>query len=59
VLRRPEGKEMTDEDWQTGFARCLGVRLAGDAIEEVDAHGRQIRDDTLLLLFDAHYKPRP
>jgi glycogen operon protein len=54
---RPDGKEMTDEDWQSGFARCLGVRLAGDAIDEVDVRGKQIRDDTLLLLLNAHHEP--
>jgi glycogen operon protein len=25
----PDGKEMTDEEWNQEFARCLGVRLAG------------------------------
>src|SRR5581483_796708 len=33
---RPDGKELTPEDWNVGYARCLGLRLAGDAIEEVD-----------------------
>src|SRR6185436_2983454 len=33
---RPDGHEMTDEDWNTGYARSLAVRLAGDAIEEMD-----------------------
>ena len=35
---RPDGEEMTDEDWNV-FTRCLGLRLAGDAIDEVDADG--------------------
>ena len=56
---RPDGKEMTDEDWSKGFARSLGVRLAGDAIEETDAKGRPIVDDTLLLLLNAHHEPMP
>ena len=51
---RPDGHEMTDEDWQTWFARGLGIRLAGDAIDEVDARGNRIVDDTFLLLLNAH-----
>jgi isoamylase len=54
---KPDGKEMTDDDWNNGFARCLGLRLAGDAIEEVDARGNRILDDTLLILLNAHHAP--
>jgi isoamylase len=53
---RPDGKEMTDDDWNNGFARCLGLRLAGDAIEELDARGNRIVDDTLLILLNAHHE---
>ena len=48
---------MTDDDWNNGFARCLGLRLAGDAIEEVDIRGNRILDDTLLILLNAHHEP--
>ena len=37
------------------FARGLGVYLAGDALDEVDARGRPVRDDNFLLLFNAHH----
>jgi glycogen operon protein len=53
---RPDGKEMTQEEWTNGFTRCLGLRLAGDAIEEVDQGGDPIRDDTFLLLLNAHHE---
>jgi glycogen operon protein len=53
---KPDGKEMTDDDWNNGFARCLGLRLAGDAIEEVDARGNRILDDTLLILLNTHHE---
>jgi hypothetical protein len=33
---RPDGKEMTEGEWTDWFGRCLGLRLAGDAIEESD-----------------------
>jgi glycogen operon protein len=56
---RPDGKEMTDEDWAKGYVRCLGVRLAGHAIEEKDAKGRPLLDETFLMLLNAHHEPRP
>jgi isoamylase len=49
----PAGNEMTDEAWNAGFAKALMVRLAGDAIEETDARGRRIVDDTFVLLLNA------
>ena len=54
---RPDGKEMTDEDWDKGFVRSLALRLAGDAIEETDEKGRRLVDDTLLILLNAHHEP--
>ena len=53
---RPDGQEMTDGDWRNEQARCLAVRLAGDAIDEVDEHGRRVTDDTLLILLNAHHR---
>ena len=54
---RPDGKEMTEEDWTNPQTRCLGLRLAGDAMEEVDAQGSLIVDDTLLILLNAYHEP--
>jgi glycogen operon protein len=56
---RPDGKEMTDEDWNKGYVRCLGLRLAGDAIEEKDEKGRRIIGDTILILVNAHHEGLP
>jgi len=56
---RPDGKEITEEDWNNPETRCLGLRLAGDAIEEVGARGNRMVDDILLILLNAHYEPIP
>jgi glycogen operon protein len=56
---RPDGHEMTDEEWQNNHGRCLGLRLAGDAIEEVDDMGEPIVGDTFLILLNAHHEPVP
>ena len=50
---------MTDEAWNAGFVKCLGVRLAGDLIGDVDEHGEPIVGDTLLILLNAHHEPIP
>ncbi|MBN2127961.1 MAG: glycogen debranching protein GlgX, partial [Sedimentisphaerales bacterium] len=47
------GDEMADADWNAGLLRCIGVRLAGDAISEVDERGERLHGDTLLLLLNA------
>ena len=39
--------------------RALGVRLNGDAIDEVDERGERIVGDTLLLLFNADDTVQP
>jgi len=54
---RPDGHEMTDEEWQNSFSRGLGLRLSGDAIEEVDDLGEPIVGDTFLILLNAHHEP--
>jgi isoamylase len=56
---RPDGAEMTDEEWESGSMRTLGVRLAGDAIPDVDRYGQPVTDDTLLILLNAHDEPIP
>jgi len=55
----PTGAEMTDEDWDAGFVKCLGVRLAGDLIGDMDERGEPVVDDTALILLNAHHEPIP
>jgi glycogen operon protein len=52
---KPDGAEMTVEEWHHDFARCLGVYHGGDAMDEVDARGRRVRDDSFVVLFNAHH----
>ena len=52
---RPDGEEMTPEDWQAGFAKSLGVFLNGDALPDPDTRGRRPADDSFLLLFNGHH----
>ena len=53
----PSGREMADDTWSSPDVRCLGVRLNGDAIDEVDERGARIVGNTLLLLLNADDQP--
>ncbi|HEX3424532.1 MAG TPA: hypothetical protein VHT30_00260, partial [Acidimicrobiales bacterium] len=50
---KPDGDEMGDADWDTGYARSLGVFFDGHAMPDVDRHGRPIKDDFFYLLLNA------
>jgi glycogen operon protein len=50
----PGGTEMSDEDWQAGFAKTLGVFLNGDAIPTTGVRGQRIADDSFYVMFNAH-----
>jgi glycogen operon protein len=54
---RPDGQQMDDDDWESGFAKSVTVFLNGEAINEPDARGERIVDDSFFLLFNAHHEP--
>jgi isoamylase len=56
---RPDGHEMTDEQWNQESARTLGVFLSGSSVDEVDERGQRLTDDNFLLLLNAHHEEVP
>ena len=52
----PSGEEMTEQDWDSGFGKCVTVFLNGHGIPEVDSRGERVTDDSFLLCFNAHYE---
>src|SRR5207244_10695503 len=53
----PDGAEMTEQDWETAWVQCFGVRWDGH-VDDVDAaSGEQIVGKTVLLLFNADASP--
>jgi isoamylase len=54
---RPDGNEMTAEEWSAGWVRCLGLQLCGTTLDHVDALGQPLIDDTFLILFNPHWEP--
>jgi glycogen operon protein len=55
----PGGHEMAEAEWQADHVRCLGVRLAGNAIGEMDQRGDPVTGDTLVYLLNAGADPVP
>src|SRR3712207_5875831 len=55
----PGGNEMSEEEWNSPFVRCLGMLLSGDTIDVLSFEGEPIRDQTFLLLINAHYETIP
>jgi len=53
----PAGEQMTDEDWDSGFAKSVSVFLNGAGIREPDTRGQRVTDESFFLLFNAHYEP--
>ena len=53
----PDGTEMSEGDWDAGFARSLGVFLNGEAIPSRDSRGEHVTDDSFCVLFNAHDEP--
>jgi glycogen operon protein len=54
VWLRPDGAEMTDEEWNHHHARSLAVYLSGEGTIDVDARGQKLTDESFCLLFNAH-----
>jgi glycogen operon protein len=52
---KPDGHEMTTEEWEKEFARCLGMWLNGEGLPETDECGRPLHDASYLVLFNAHH----
>jgi isoamylase len=53
----PGGTEMSEEDWQAGFAKSLGVFLNGSGIPTMDERGERVVDDSFCVMFNAHQEP--
>ena len=50
----PSGRLMDQDDWDQDFGKALMVYLNGNAITEHDAAGQKIKDDSFIMMFNAH-----
>jgi glycogen operon protein len=53
---RPDGRKMTQRDWRNAEGRAIAVFLNGDELGHDTARGESLRDDSFLLLFNAHHE---
>ncbi|MGV3622347.1 MAG: glycogen debranching protein GlgX [Archangium sp.] len=54
---RNDGQEMSDEDWNAGYAKAFAVFLNGQEIKTPDARGQRVTDDSFTLFFNASHEP--
>ncbi|MBW4721205.1 glycogen debranching protein GlgX [Saccharothrix obliqua] len=52
----PSGEEMTEQNWEDDFGRCVVVFLNGEGIPSLDQRGMRVLDDSFLLAFNAHHE---
>ncbi len=52
-----DGKEMSEDDWNVGYAKSLGVFLNGTSIQRPGEHGERVKDDDFYVIFNAHHEP--
>jgi isoamylase len=52
----PDGSEMTEEDWESRFAKSIAVYLNGHGIPDLDVRGQRVTDDSFVLCFNAHHE---
>jgi glycogen operon protein len=50
---RPDGSELSPEEWRESVPDAFGFRLCGQAMDDVNERGEPITADTLLVLLNA------
>jgi glycogen operon protein len=53
---RPDGRRMTRRDWDNTESRAIGVFLNGEELRAETKDGEPVRDESFLLLFNAHFE---
>ena len=53
---RPDGSQMTKQDWGSGFGRAVAVFLNGQGLADRDGRGERVVDDSFVLCFSAHHE---
>ncbi|MEM9924477.1 MAG: glycogen debranching protein GlgX [Cyanobacteria bacterium P01_D01_bin.50] len=52
----PDGGKMTEEQWNSGFAKAIEIFLNGEGIASPGPRGERIIDENFLILLNAHYE---
>jgi isoamylase len=54
---RPDGAEMTGDDWGTRYAKSVAAVLDGRLIAGTDVEGQPVEDDDFFVAFNAYWEP--
>lgn len=52
----PDGGDMTEDQWQAGYTKAIGIFLNGEEIAARGDEGERVMDDSFFLCFNAHYE---
>jgi glycogen operon protein len=52
-----DGIDMSQEEWDTSFIRCMGMLLNGELMNEMDEYGNELQKDILLILVNSYWEP--
>ncbi|TVP61671.1 MAG: glycogen debranching enzyme GlgX [Nodularia sp. (in: Bacteria)] len=52
----PDGNEMTEQQWNEGFTKAIGIFMNGEEIATPGPRGERIMDDSFLWFFNAHHE---
>jgi isoamylase len=55
----PSGNEMSEHEWRDPSARCLGMFLSGQGLDETDERGRKLGDENFFILLNANHEDVP
>ena len=53
---RPDGRDMTEEEWNDSHVRVIGMLLNGSVMDEYNERGERIKDDVVLLLVNGYWE---
>lgn len=53
----PDGREMTEENWKSGFAKSLAIYLNGADLGMTGYKGEKVTDDNFYIIFNADGGP--
>lgn len=56
---RWDGVALNESDWSNPWTQCLGMLLKGRMLTEADEQGNVLRDDTMLIVFNASQESLP
>ncbi len=56
---RSDGREMTDQDWNSSWIRCCGIFLAGNVPDEIDEKGLPLRDSSMIIILNSFRETIP